>query len=79
MQVPQALGKRGHLRHGPIFACTLPTVDTIVLVDPESERLRVLQRTGPNSWNDTMFDGPAALDLPSLNVTIPHNEIFARD
>ncbi len=58
---------------------TLPTVDTIVLVDPESERLRVLQRTGPNSWNDTTFDGPAALDLPSLNVTIPHDEIFARD
>ncbi|WP_375382807.1 Uma2 family endonuclease [uncultured Sphingomonas sp.] len=58
---------------------SLPTVETIVLVDPETERLRVLQRSGPQSWNDAVFVGPAALDLPSLNVTMPHDEIFARD
>lgn len=58
---------------------SLPTVDTIVLVDPEAERLRVLQRTGPQSWVDTAHIAPAALDLPTLGVTVPHDEIFARD
>jgi Uma2 family endonuclease len=57
----------------------LPSVDTIVFVDIATERLRVVQRTGPNSWNETKFDQPVDLALPSLNITIPHDEIFARD
>ncbi|WP_174297156.1 Uma2 family endonuclease [Sphingomonas bacterium] len=58
---------------------SIDTVETIALVDPETERLRVLQRAGPQSWNDTAFVAPAALDLPSLGVSMPHAEIFARD
>lgn len=58
---------------------TIPSVETIAFVDPETERLRVYQRTGPESFNDTIFAGPAALDLPTLGVTMPHDEIFADD
>ncbi|MBN2972350.1 Uma2 family endonuclease [Roseomonas aeriglobus] len=57
----------------------LPSVDTIVFVDIASERLRIVQRTGPHGWNDVQYDGPIDLILPSLDLTIPHDEIFARD
>lgn len=42
----------------------LGTVDTIVLVDPEAERLRVLQRIGPGEWIDRSFAGPTDLERP---------------
>lgn len=58
---------------------SVPTVDTIALVDPETQHLRVLQRTGPQAWSDVTFSSPAPLDLPSLGVSAPHHEIFARD
>ena len=58
---------------------TLPSVDTIVFVDPERELSRVVQRLGPTSWRDDLFAQPHDVDLPSLNVTLPHDEIFARD
>lgn len=57
----------------------LPSVDTIVFVDIATERLRIVQRTGPHGWNDVQHDAPVDLSLPSLNLTIPHDEIFARD
>ena len=58
---------------------TLATVDTIVLVDPEAERCRVLQRTGPGAWSDVTYADPADIALPALDLTLPHAEIFARD
>ena len=57
----------------------LPSVDTIVFVDIAIERLRVIQRTGPNGWNDTAHSLPLDLPLPALRLTIAHDEIFARD
>ncbi len=57
----------------------LPSVDTIVFVDIASERLRIVQRTGPNGWSQQTYDEPVDVSLPSLGVTIPHDEIFARD
>ena len=57
----------------------LPSVDTIVFVDPSTERLRIVQRAGPNRWSDQSFTEPSDLPLPSLNLTMPHAEIFARD
>ncbi|MBA3879765.1 MAG: Uma2 family endonuclease [Sphingobium sp.] len=57
----------------------LASVDTIVFVDIATERLRVVQRTGPNGWTDEAHDVPFDLPLPSLQVEIPHDEIFARD
>jgi Uma2 family endonuclease len=57
----------------------LPSVDTIVFVDIAAERVRIVQRTGPHGWNDTSHDQPTDVALPSLKLTIPHEEIFARD
>lgn len=57
----------------------LASVDTIVFADPENELTRVVQRLGPTTWRDDMFAQPHDVALPSLNLTIPHTEVFARD
>lgn len=57
----------------------LPSVDTIVFIDIATERVRVVQRTGPNGWSDTGHVDPFDVPLPSLGLTLPHAEIFARD
>jgi Uma2 family endonuclease len=57
----------------------LPTVDTIVLVDPHNELSRVFQRLGPTSWRDDLFAQPHDVDLPALKLSLPFAEIFARD
>lgn len=57
----------------------LPSLDTVVFVDIKAERLRVVQRTGPRGWNEEDHDEPVDVLLPSLGVTLTHDEIFARD
>lgn len=57
----------------------LPSLDTIVFVDIATERLRVVQRTGLNSWNEVAHDQPADIELPSLGISLRHADIFARD
>ncbi|MFD1786998.1 Uma2 family endonuclease [Sphingomonas floccifaciens] len=57
----------------------LSSVDTIVFVDIATERLRIVQRTGPGGWNEVQFNQPTDLPLPALDLVIPHDEIFARD
>lgn len=57
----------------------LASVDTIVFVDIASERVRIVQRTGPHGWNDVAHDDPIDVSLPALALVIPHAEIFARD
>ena len=59
----------------------LPSVETIVLINPDTERLRVVQRTGrdPAAWSDVDYVSPHDLALPSLEITMPHTEIFTRD
>jgi len=57
----------------------LASVDTIAFVDIASERLRVVQRTGPDSWSETIHRDPTDLALPSLGVTVGHAAIFARN
>jgi Uma2 family endonuclease len=51
----------------------------IVFVDPESERVRLVRRTGKTGWADDWLQPGEDLHLPSLSLTIPHSEIFARD
>lgn len=57
----------------------LDSLDTIVFVDIATERLHVVQRTGRGAWGERIHDQPADLVLPALGITIPHDEIFARD
>lgn len=55
------------------------SVDTILFVDTEHERVRAVQRTGPEAWTDTFFETGTDIPLPSLGLTLPAAEIFARD
>jgi Uma2 family endonuclease len=57
----------------------VPSVQTIVFVDTASELVRILQRTDAESWSDLSATSPRDVGLPSLKITIPHTEIFARD
>jgi len=57
----------------------IPSIETIVLVDPLAERAQILQRLGPEEWNDRRWVQPADVALPGLGITIPHGEIFATD
>ncbi len=57
----------------------LPTLDTIVFVDPHAETVRTAQRMSPNSWRNELVGIPIDVTLPSLGITIPKEEIFARD
>lgn len=57
---------------------SLPSVQAILLVDHEMETVRLLQRTAFDGWLDERT-GAGELVIPSLDLTIPHAEIFARD
>lgn len=56
----------------------LPSVRTIAFVDPVNEMCRTMERT-QTGWLDRMFSGQSGIALPTLGLTIPHQEIFARD
>ena len=55
----------------------LPSVRTIAFVDPINEMTRTIERKS-RGWLDYIF-GTRGIEIPSLNLTIPHAEIFARD
>ncbi|KQS04410.1 hypothetical protein ASG11_09230 [Sphingomonas sp. Leaf357] len=57
----------------------LDSVDTIIFIDTAAERLRIVQRTTAHGWNDVAYDEAVDAPLPSLDLTLPHDEIFARD
>lgn len=57
----------------------LDSVNTIVFVDIATERLRIVQRTAAHGWSDVSHDEPVDATFPSLDVVLPHAEIFARD
>ncbi len=57
----------------------LPSVDTIVFVDPINRLKRTYQRLDETGWRDTTFAEPHDVELPSLSITLTEAEIFARD
>lgn len=57
----------------------LASVDTILFVDPDAERVRVIQRTGLEGWADNWLPQGDDVALPALKLVLPHTEIFARD
>ena len=54
-------------------------VRTIAFVDPVNEMCRTLERQSANGWVDHLFSGTSGIVIPVLGLTIPHEEIFARD
>ncbi len=57
----------------------LPGLDAIVFVDPDTQRIRLIRRTGPEGWADDWLPVETDLDVHALGITLPHAEIFARD
>jgi len=54
-------------------------VAAVVLVFPESERIRLVSRVGPESWTDRWLSPGEDLRLEDLNITLPQAEVFARE
>ncbi|MBO9714287.1 Uma2 family endonuclease [Sphingomonas sp.] len=57
----------------------IASVRTIAFVDPINEMCRTFERQSENGWHDHMFSGRGGIAIPALDLTIPHDEIFARD
>ncbi len=55
----------------------LNSISTIAFIDPAAQTVSVGQR-GQGKWIETLF-ARSAIDLPALGLSIPHDEIFARD
>ena len=56
----------------------IASIDAIVFVEPVAELLRIVRRTGPHAWTDAGLSGEIDLALPTLNVAIGRDLIFAR-
>ena len=57
----------------------IASIRTIAFVDPVNEMCRTVERQSEIGWLDHMFSGNSGIVIPSLPLTIPHAEIFARD
>lgn len=57
---------------------SLASIETILLIDPLAETVRVIGRTGLKSWTDSVLLAGEDIIIPTLNMTLPHSDIFAR-
>lgn len=57
----------------------IPSLNWIIFVDPAAEKIRLLRREGEQNWHDEWLVAGTDLMMPSLGVTLPWAEIFARD
>ena len=57
----------------------LAGVDAILLVDTEAERVRLVERTGPESWIDQWLPKGSAVPLSALQITLRADDIFVLD
>jgi len=58
---------------------SLSTVQTVAIIDPEAEWVRVFQRETNGQWDVIPRGETNDIRLPSFDITIPKEEIFARD
>lgn len=54
----------------------LDTVKTIAFVDPITEMCRTVERL-ETGWLEQIFSRTRGIEIPSLDITIPHADIFA--
>jgi Uma2 family endonuclease len=57
----------------------IPSVRTIAFADPVNALCRTMERTSQTSWDEHTFVAGRGIPIPSLDLHIPHDEIFARD
>jgi Uma2 family endonuclease len=58
---------------------SLSSVQTVAIVDPEAEWVKVHQRETNGEWDIIPLPETGDIPLPSLGITVPKEEIFARD
>lgn len=58
---------------------SIASVATILFVDPMTETVRMVERTGPGEWTDKDYASGEDVPLADLDITLPHAEVFARD
>lgn len=58
---------------------SIPSVTTIIFVDPSLETVRLIERTGAAAWSDGDLSPGQDVPIADLGITLPHAEIFARD
>lgn len=54
----------------------LAGVETILLIDPERRRVRIIERAGPEAWGDRWLPGGSDVALDCLGITLTLAEIF---
>lgn len=57
----------------------ISSLTTVLFVDPATETVRLIERTGPGAWTDQDFAPGHDVPLADLGINLPHSEIFARD
>lgn len=57
----------------------LTGVEAIVFLDPDAERVRLVERTGAEAWTDTWLPKGSELPLRALGISLAHVELFALD
>lgn len=55
---------------------SLPGVEAVVFIDPDRELVRVVEKTGADSWTNTWLEQGSDLVLRLLDVAVPHGEMF---
>lgn len=55
------------------------TIQAIVFIDPEAETVEITQRSDTGRWPDQVEPVSGSIELHSLGLNIPRDEIFARD
>jgi Uma2 family endonuclease len=58
---------------------SLPGVDAIVMVDPNTKRVRLVAKSAPERWTDEWLPVGSDVALDCLGLTLPNSEIFAVD
>lgn len=56
----------------------LPSVQTVLLIDPVVKTVRSITRTGPQNWTDNGHGPAEDVIIPHLSITLAHADIFAR-
>lgn len=56
----------------------LPTVQTVVHIDPETETIELYERMGPGAWQESTLQRGEALTLSSIGITLSALEMFRR-
>ncbi|WP_373487228.1 Uma2 family endonuclease [Blastomonas sp.] len=56
----------------------IPSVQTILMIDPVASTVRSITRTGPQNWIDNVHGGGEDIAIPHLKITLSHTDIFAR-